>query len=750
MRIRIKVLVLVFFALTFKLAAQNDEINHQKYWYYKSRLNNDFIKVGLDTGESIPFTTRGRWAKNFDVYNVELGAGDATSILGNYLALLSTEFFLLKVNDQNTDKVKHELFCALNAINRLDACAENIWQEGSGRLNGFFIRDDIPANFLQKQKNFSHFNYYDAGINSPKLSRGFLSKMNSGANLVNSDLIDNQKDPKHDISMSQDQVYNLLFGLMFVTRFVPPNETDGNNAFGYGSQETSLLKEAQNIANRIINFTKNSIDLNGNSCLEDVSAGWSIKNPTTCNKVKRGSDAHVYAYALAEIQCMINYPFITSINRSEGTPFACGANKGYHNLYSSTVSYFLWNNTAKASVFLPTNPHYAAGTRQFNSLLSSLCNCVYGSPAEKLNNSLIKLTNNVPVLRTVGVAADLAVSIAGSPMSLIPGFFTNITASSITKTSYINGNGSPNNPRGNPGSPFDHAPLVRKILHGGEYIANSNYSFKYLLDVAPCDNIYNLNNLNYGHYEWSSDNRIDQPDRRGWYGHNKKRKNPFKTDEWRPPSGEYNGIDYMLYHNLWYIHELQEGRKPIIKDFSDIKVNYRLNEASNNLKALETIEVKNSIYTGMDSSYWRAGKTILLGIGTEITGDNNLRVYIEKFGCATDNGQYSTTDPPKEWNFTFVSPPLIPTAPAILNNEDLLIVPSVTEDKVQIYFDLEEENVAFVTVMDLNGKIIYSLERLTINDSGITIDLSAHASGMYIVQLQSTSGTQHHKKIIKK
>lgn len=728
---------------------QTDEINHQKYWYYKSRLNNDFIKVGLDTGESIPFTTRGRWAKSFDAYNVELGAGDATSIIGNYLALLSTELFLLKANNQNIDKVKHELFCALNAINRLDACAEDVWQSGSGVLNGFFIRDDIPSDFLKKPENFAHFNYYDAGIGNPKLSRGFLSKMNSGANLVNSDLIDNQKDPKHDISMSQDQVYNLLFGLMFVTSFVSPQETDGNNVFGYGSGETRLVQEAKNIANRIIDFTRSSKDLNGNICADNVSTGWSIKNPTTCNKVKRGSDAHVYAYALAEIQCMINYPDLASINRAEGNPFACGPNK-YHNLHSSTVSYFLWNNTAKASIFLPSNPHYAVSTRQFNALLSSLCNCVYGSPSEKLNNALIKQTNNVPIIRSLGVIADLAVSLAASPMSIIPGFFSNITSSSITKASYINGDGSTKNPLGNPGSPFDHAPLARKILHGGDYIPNTKYSFKYLLDVAPCDNIYNLNNLKYGHYEWSSDNRIDQPDRRGWYGNNRKRKNAFKTDEWRPPSGEYNAIDFMLYHNLWYIHEWQEGRKTQFKDFSHVNINYRSDEGATTLKALETLEVSNAIYTNTDSSFWRAGKTILLRPGTEITGSNNIRVYIEKFQCATDDGQFATTAPPKEWNYLFVLPHAPTPVPTILKDEDLVIAPSVTEDKLQIYYDLEEEDLAFITIINMDGKIIWSLERLTINESGLTVDLSAHASGMYIVRLQSTSGAQLYKKVIKK
>jgi hypothetical protein len=38
---------------------QTDFDNHKKYWYYRSRLNNDFLKIGLDSGESIPFSERG-------------------------------------------------------------------------------------------------------------------------------------------------------------------------------------------------------------------------------------------------------------------------------------------------------------------------------------------------------------------------------------------------------------------------------------------------------------------------------------------------------------------------------------------------------------------------------------------------------------------------------------------------------------------------------------------------------------------
>jgi hypothetical protein len=40
--------------------SQTSEIDlHKKYWYYKSRFNNDFVSIGTNQGQSIPFGQRG-------------------------------------------------------------------------------------------------------------------------------------------------------------------------------------------------------------------------------------------------------------------------------------------------------------------------------------------------------------------------------------------------------------------------------------------------------------------------------------------------------------------------------------------------------------------------------------------------------------------------------------------------------------------------------------------------------------------
>ena len=100
--------------------------------------NNDFIKIGNtqqdysndenspDHGESIPFNERGFEATPYSNTANELKLGDAGTRLGIYISALATEYRLLKNNGQNLSKIKHELFCALNAVNRIDYYAESI------------------------------------------------------------------------------------------------------------------------------------------------------------------------------------------------------------------------------------------------------------------------------------------------------------------------------------------------------------------------------------------------------------------------------------------------------------------------------------------------------------------------------------------------------------------------------------------------------------------------------------------------
>jgi len=145
--------------------------NMEKYWWYRYRLVNDFMKTGPDCGESIPAQRRNRPTPDHD-YTAYLKWADATIDLGNYIAMLATEHRILQNARLNTQRSDMELKYALDAFERLDRNAEAYCadidgtypcntaaapQQWQNQLNGFFIRDDVPY-FDFVPNNREHFN----------------------------------------------------------------------------------------------------------------------------------------------------------------------------------------------------------------------------------------------------------------------------------------------------------------------------------------------------------------------------------------------------------------------------------------------------------------------------------------------------------------------------------------------------------------------------------------------------------------
>ncbi len=299
---KIKTQFLLFFIslLNSNLIGQaiSDEDFHRKYWFYKSHLNNDFIKIGLNFGESLPFnekiTKHSNTAVNIDLSDApKLHSGDASARLGIYLSVLATEYRLLKNNNQDVSKVKHEIFCALNAINRLDRDAETYFDAPSPQntptLNGFFVRDDTRGDFVAN--NYKHFNYLnnldksvltntipgysgpfylpstilqDHGFTSTNLSGVYRtgSSWNSAQNSINNVFSNNDTIYRKALlgfEESMDQAYYLLMGLTLTSKLVDIGESDNGNVFPITATpgQISLRNEAKEIAERIILLMKN-------------------------------------------------------------------------------------------------------------------------------------------------------------------------------------------------------------------------------------------------------------------------------------------------------------------------------------------------------------------------------------------------------------------------------------------------------------------------------------------------------------
>lgn len=302
---KIILLIILMNFIIFKTSAQSvvDEDVHRKYWYYKSHLNNDFIKIGLGFGESIPFNEK-LTIHNDNTASSTMGlgfngapklhAGDATVRLGIYLSVLATEYRLLKNNNQNVSKVKHEIFCALNAINRLDRDAETFFDapspQNTPNLNGFFVRDDIPGNFVKN--NYKHFNYFnnydnstpttgvapftstftlpstilqDHGFTQTDLSGVYRTgsswhgSVESGDSSVFTPNVTTYKNALKGFEESQDQAYFLLMGLTLTSKLVDIGDSDNGAVFPITATpgQISLRNEAKEIATRLIQHMSN-------------------------------------------------------------------------------------------------------------------------------------------------------------------------------------------------------------------------------------------------------------------------------------------------------------------------------------------------------------------------------------------------------------------------------------------------------------------------------------------------------------
>lgn len=168
---------IVFILFCVSLYAQNTALNHSKYWFYRYRLRNEFMNLGEDacgkaSGKMIP--SGSRYKKDAVDKNGKIlphrGFGDGTSHLGIYMAVLASEFEILKKSTKTQayqlDSLRKELYWAMKAYERLDRNAEggdDLQPNGmvlgdcrdNDNLNGFFIReDDGPFTCNEMRRNY--------------------------------------------------------------------------------------------------------------------------------------------------------------------------------------------------------------------------------------------------------------------------------------------------------------------------------------------------------------------------------------------------------------------------------------------------------------------------------------------------------------------------------------------------------------------------------------------------------------------
>jgi hypothetical protein len=290
-----------------------------KYWFYRQRLNTEFLKVGLGvngeaSGHALPA------AQAYVGEGDQLHFGDATSFLGNYIGVLATEYLLLKRDSASPEQlveVKQELFYAMKAYERLDYNAELLLPPHQiGSVNGFFIRDDVnPQTYGQD---------FQTPLDVTGTPKVFVSDYGDAQH----------QDPCKRYPLrfpSVDQIANLMVGFALVVKCM-------DDAF---FEDYVFKEKAKFYTHAIMQYMQN--------------VDYVIAHPTADCPVAFAEDGRLIAYGLAQAGQAI---------RDER--FGTEPLVQFNRLTSSTSDYDSWSTFISSSVWINTL-NYPSGKAFFEA-----------------------------------------------------------------------------------------------------------------------------------------------------------------------------------------------------------------------------------------------------------------------------------------------------------------------------------------------------------------------------------------------
>ncbi len=258
----------------------------EKYQHYRDRLlgrNSDhpgFVRMGTGQGESLPVDA---FTPNTDCYwdyilNVRscgvaeepgprgsIQFSDASQDLGFYIGVLAAEYEVNRLKERPQEDLIEELWLALEAFDRLDREAEQ-WYDEPPKLDGFFLRDDVPVDFNQ-DPNTGEYIYPHPDEEQPGY-QCLSSAWSCGANDVDDGTF-----------CSQDQMIYVILGLSLVDKFVPEDVVYNGD---------TLVVMARHDVHRMVSHLRNN--------------NWTIRAPDgTTPPDQYGGSARTFSYQFAAV-----------------------------------------------------------------------------------------------------------------------------------------------------------------------------------------------------------------------------------------------------------------------------------------------------------------------------------------------------------------------------------------------------------------------------------------------------------------
>ncbi|HUM47601.1 MAG TPA: T9SS type A sorting domain-containing protein [Chitinophagales bacterium] len=605
------------------LKAQTDWDNIEKYWRYREKLTTKFTAVGDQQGESIIAGMRGRkaWLFPGELFS---GFGDQTISLAQYIGMLATEYRILKDAGYNLDQTKEELFYAIESFNRLDYNAEKYfrgfslavddgpefdaygnlitWDIEDQDLNGFFMRSDMFGEFLDTHPEIT--------AADDQLDNGFV------VNTVTSNHTDYpENDPSElcdpesgfpDYDSPTD--YACRSGACLRTGEMSKDQVwwlfmgfalvkkcvDG----GAGFAGHTFMDGETNFVAEVQRITDRIMFYARWSFDND----WCLKNPVTGNPVVGGAppggdiDPVNGLDDNGDCSCLFGAASFGDLKYGFAKA-ACYITDADMDKYLTTfqigVGAFAWNNIGLFGVY---SPYSYAG-----AFMCSTSN-------EYIAPLILAATGNIWTSSTISDAVE----------------FVGMDNASIQTPFYS---------------------LLHGYLHNEDPYYSKAHIREDFIDLAPCKGPYNFPGVEspqMPNYEWSSTNMHVHPENRG--------------DATPGEEGYYNGLDYMLLYNLYYLlYGEGDPRKYYNANFYEEKLDYKYDyitgagtfvigshDVPREVDVFHTITTDKMVHPDGHLTY-KAGDWIEMNPGFRVEEGGVYYAYIDEHTC-TAGGSYERND----------------------------------------------------------------------------------------------------------
>ena len=563
--------LMMFIAFAFTLYGQNEPNNLEKYWYYRERLKRFVVTTNYtDPGTNIPAQR---------INGNEIGWDDGNGMLNQYISMLATEYRLLRDYDQDVSQTAKDLFYALKSFERLDKTAESYYGGQPNDLNGFFVRDDITDEF---------WSIYGPGGSNPYFqASGFGFET------------DPYDKPAEE---SQDNIWHILESFALVNALVEKEVVDG--------VEINFKKIATDNVKRIVQRIIHTTYFHFISWTivpplyikNDLAHLWYLKNPETDEFVSEGSGIdggmHITSFGFA-----MAHNFITGTSNNSYYDFSVPLFKYSLSCPLTDITYklFVYNRiipvifTGYIDVELAlTGPGY------YQAIFDFVSNPPLYETIDSWSKELYHFSKDDYCLRSLCATGNISDANGISPYEVL---IRKQHENEILK--------------------YEHLPLIWSVINN-DYSKISSEDISDILNLLNCAPTCGPNKIWDGglvarNDNWSSVSRLVWPER------------SMPLNDGR--IGEYNGLDYMLLHNLFWLTNAPVDNIP--NYYPGIPYG-QTPSAKNQIVCSQTIDLsdKNIILS--------AGESILLNLGFETTGNgifeanvveitpDNMPVYFKK------------------------------------------------------------------------------------------------------------------------